>query len=391
MIRRRWHVLLGAMTPIVVVATLAMSLQAPAIEAARIRTRATATSTGSVAVLELTVATTSDWSRLILSNGRFAGSTVTASTTGVTATVTSNAVVLNTVPAGGGSATVRVLFDEPTGANPVTAIIHKGAGGTTHVTVTRTSPGPRTTVLDVVNPISKDALNEMRTPMARAMLLGPNDAPLPHADGRKLTLAFYYPWAFAQPGGTPYSDPSLADRPTTPSDTSNAADVLAMTRQARANGINGFIVSFNGPTATTNLSHVARAAESTGSVYSAYLETHLATSSSSGGKPDKAVVRSWLAGLVMNAKSSSAFLRAGGIPVVFVYQMDKLPAADWQAILTEFAGAGLPVRLVGDAPLPTYGSVMWGNHQYNPNFKTPTELDAFNRDRRLSSRAAAVL
>jgi hypothetical protein len=126
-------------------------------------------------------------------------------------------------------------------------------------------------------------------------------------------------------------------------------------------------------------------------VYSAYLETHLATSAASGGKPDRAVVRSWLAGLAMNANTSTAFLRAGGVPVVFVYQMDKLPASDWQAILTEFAAAGLPVRLVGDAPLPTYGSVMWGNHQYNPNFKTPAELDAFNRDRRLSSRAPAVL
>jgi hypothetical protein len=183
---------------------------------------------------------------------------------------------------------------------------------------------------------------------------------LPRADGRRLALAFYYPW-FSR-----YDDPKQSDRPTDPRSVWDAAGVRSMLRQAKGAGLDGFIVSWSGASSDgPAFRTVLGAAAELKMTVAPYLETVAATKS-----PASAVqldtVTSWL-GQALAQSSSPAFLTAGGTPVVFVYQMARLSPDDWQVVLARLAATGQHVRLVGDAPLNKYRAVEWGVHKYGAN------------------------
>jgi glycosyl hydrolase family 99 len=197
------------------------------------------------------------------------------------------------------------------------------------------------------------------------------------ADARRLVLAFYYPW-YSQ---TDYdTNPLLTDRPSQPRGTYNVASVYSMTKQAHDAGVDGFIVSWAGQAHSgIGFDAAIKAAEAAGSVVSAMFETPRANPQDDQTLlADPAVVEQWLRELLVYA-DSPAFLRSDGVPVVFVYLIDKMSPANWASIMSHLAADGLSVKLVGDRIAPQYRNTEWGFYGYNPNRYTTEGLRWFNR------------
>jgi hypothetical protein len=346
---------------------------------------ASADPTATLALLRVRITTTSDWTRLLLPPGGFAKSHTTANS-GATLSLAGDKIVLNNVPAGGATVELRVLYEETTLQDPVDLVVHKGSRGETRVTVMNLTSGA--SVANVVNSRRGTATNEVRVALERSVVFSGGNAQLPHADSRALVLAFYYPW-FSEES---YARPGLPDRPVDRSDVYKSDDVLAMTQQARSNGINGFIVSWSGQRDVTAFAHVMDAAEATGGSATGYLETLNANSTNDPSKPaDPAIVAGRLWGLLAGFRDRPAFLRSEGVPVVFVFGMNSLPVSTWRKILDDLAAAGYPVRLVGDGALPSYRPVIWGSHLYNPNLMSEPKLTSWNKTRALGMRGDAAV
>jgi hypothetical protein len=339
----------------------------------------------SLALLRITITTTSDWTRVMLPPGVFPKAHTMANS-GAALSMPGDKIVMNNVPAGGATVDVRVLYQETTLQDPVDVVIHKGFIGQTRVTIENLDSG--LPVADVTNIRTGTATNEERVPLPRAVVFSGGDTQLPHADARDLVLAFYYPW-FDEDS---YDDPRLPDRPVDPSDVYKYEDVLAMTQQSRSNGIDGFVVSWSGQKDGTAFSHAINAAEATGGVATGYLETLNANATSDPTKPpEPSVVGGRLYGLLSAFRDRPAFLKSDGVPVVFVFGMNSLAVSSWKKILGDLAAAGFPVRLVGDGSLPAYGPVMWGSHIYNPNLLSEADLTRFNKSRVLGMRGDAAV
>ena len=195
------------------------------------------------------------------------------------------------------------------------------------------------------------------------------------ADTRKLVLAAYYPWY-----GSQYGNTRLSDRPSDPRSTRDAADVLAMTRQARAAGIDGFVTSWTGAERDgAGLDLVLDAARQTGSVASVYLETQAANAEIRPGVPaHPAVMLRWIE-QALQRSSDPAFLRSGGVPVMFVFKMNAIGPAGWKWIHDQLRARGRRVLLIGDAGLNAYGAHSWGYHRYVPTNGDARTLSAWNR------------
>jgi hypothetical protein len=248
-----------------------------------------------------------------------------------------------------GTVTTDVVLVDPTKAQQIALSVDKTLGGTTKVVVspvsgfspavTLTTPGTAGTVM-----------------IARSALFDPAFA-LPKADNRKLVLAAYYPWFTA--GG--WDALQVSERPMNPRSVWSPAGVLSMTQQARAAGIDGFVVSWMGAASTGSAYDLAAtAAAQTGGYVAPYIEVGEAMNH--GGVAN---VELWLQEAL--ARTGTSSVTNGGVPVVFVWNMAKVSAADWNGIL---ARLGRPVKIVGDADTSTYGSSMWGFHAYLP----PTDL-----------------
>jgi hypothetical protein len=201
-------------------------------------------------------------------------------------------------------------------------------------------------------------------------------------------LAFYYPWF----SSADYDKRSLADRPSAPAaSTHEAADVAAMVEQAQANGIDGFIVSWAGRRNGAAFDHVVNAAAARGWSATIYLEVGRANRLGLVDVPaDRTVVKAWIAD-ALTRSNSPAFLRSGGVPVIFAYHTWLLPDSQWAAIGAELAAAGTPFRLVGMDTDPTEQTPAWGYHRYGVRGASEAALRAWHQTRAVDVRAEAAL
>jgi hypothetical protein len=336
--------------------------------------------------LRFTVTTSSDWTQVHVSPGTVVAHRLVAQNGAGSYTSQTDGLSLRGT-SGNSTFVVDVVLYDPSSSTSYTVTVCKGYLGTTSVRVTNlngSSPLDAATVSDAVHD-SNDASNAARSAVSRDALMTTTPMPLPHADDRRMVLAFYYPW-FAD-----YSDPHLADRPIDPRNVYDAAGVSDMTRQAKSHGVDGFVVSWMGQEHTgTGFDLAMHAAEADGQSITGYLETKMATSTTSLGRPDPRVVRQWLTELLRRS-SSPAFLRADGGPVVFVYTLDGLPLKKWQSILDavddEFQTT---VHLVGDTLDPAYKSVEYGVHRYAA-MSSQSALTSWSRTTSLNLRGDAVL
>lgn len=318
----------------------------------------------SLARVEIKIQTTSDWSSVSIRPGRVGAQQIITRPSDVTVapfatgwTLGAPGGVLRTV-------VVRAVLEDRTSSDTFGVTVQKGRLGATRVEVTNTSGSPFAAAL-VVNNAPHDGTGNPDGPFVvtvsrtREQLYGSTPLIVPRADPVRRVLAFYYPW-FDQAA---YAKPELVDRPSDPT-----AGIGRMSRQAREAGIDGFIVSYEGETQTGKaFDEVLLAAERTGGVATPYLEIRAANAARDLRQPTSIpMVLEWLRA-VLRKSSSTAFLRSGGVPVVFIYEMERLGPVAWKRILDQIAADGSAVRLVGDAPMGTFGKVQWGVHTYNPN------------------------
>lgn len=327
----------------------------------------------SVAILALRLSTTSDWTSVDLQGLTVIASRTLAASTGSQLRAVGDGWSLHGAAGDPGIARVEAVVTRQAGVHAIGILVTKGWLGRTSVQVANTDPAGAPVVTRVVDAqhdvgISTNPVDPF-VPASR--LLGTRDAVLPRADRRRLVLAFYYPW-FAT-----YDSPTLADRPADPRSVYAYPGVLSMTEQARAAGVNGFLVSWGGAVNDGEPFELAlRAAQATGGVATAYLEVSQATDAAGWTNPW--LVMSWLSEALQQA-SSPAFLRVRGTPVVFVHDMSALGPKVWMAILHLLALRGEHVLLVGDALSPAFDAVEWGVHSYSSaDARTPAGLATFD-------------
>ena len=355
---------------------------------------APASTVPTIARLEVKITTTSAWTQVLIAPGRIAAQRFVSVPSDVKVTSLANGWAL-TSPAGKvRTVTLRSVFEEPTGAATIRVSVRKGYAGAAIADVRNTSYASFQAAY-VYNQLPKPSSGTsgpnpytsivFRT---RQQLFGSSNPLLAHVDQRPLVLAAYYPWF--GPGN--YGGAKLADRPLDERDTMAYPGVLSMTQQARAAGIDGFVVSWAGEEFSGWRFDLAReAAEATGGYVVPYIEMVEAHApGDTTGKANPLIVLDWISDAVERA-DSPALLRSGGVPVMFVFQMSRLSPMGWYNVLAELNKRGTPVRLVGDATLKSnYAAVEWGTHIYNPNFKSQAELTQYNRDTMLDARLLAT-
>ena len=323
--------------------------------------------------------------------GRLAGFAVTSNPLGVPASELStyDGVQMSAGLTKPATVVFQVLYDEETFADPINFVITKGYTGKTSVSVSNDTTPTTFDVYDGTNDLSTGLTNSVYGSRTRSEVFGSVEPTLPTVDSRRLVLADYYPW-FSQ---SSWSSSTLADHPVTPYSVWSYNDVLAMSQQARANGVDGFVVSYSGSADASAFNIALSAAANSGGVVTGYLETEIANLDRSTTLPsDPNVVVQWLAGLMMAANNSSAFLRApDNIPIVFVYDMYRLSPSQWQSVLTKMSSGGMPVHLIGDGGYPQYLPVEWGYAAYNPNSSTPDQLQTGDRWAAVTLRGQSVV
>lgn len=340
-----------------------------------------------LARLEVRITTTSAWTEVTFRPGTVLADRKTTLPRDVRIDTLPNGWVLNGPGGAARSVVVEAVVQEATKAGAIRVAVRKGFAGETSVSILNRSAEPYTAA-EVVNRLPEASTGPARgadgltavLSVPRSRLLGTRDPVVARGDPRRLVIAAYYPW-FAG-----YRDPTLADRPSNPRSTDRFADVLAMTRQARAAGIDGFAVSWAGDAANGRGFDLAlRAAAATDGFVTPYLEMQHANRTGVTGTAEADVVVDQLSQALRRA-SDPAFLRSDGVPVVFVFQFALLPPVAWRNVLRILADRGTPVKLVGDAELGRYGAVEWGIHEYSPNAHPPAELREVGRRMVLDAR-----
>lgn len=266
-------------------------------------------------------------------------------TGGATTAFVADGVQVN-VPAGSkGVVDTEIIAADPSRVSDLTVAVDKTAGGSVAVKIWASSGYGRAVNLSV-------SATTGSVVVPRSQLFDPSFS-LPKADSRKLVLAAYYPW-FTADG---WSTLPVAERPLQPRSVWSPEGVLSMTRQARDNGVDGFVVSWMGADKNGEAYDLAAsAAAQTNGVVAPYLEVSEALNH--GGV---ATVEQWLREAV--DRTGPASLTMGGLPVVFVWSMSAVSAADWAGMVSRL---DRPVKLIGDADTATHGRTMNGWHAYLP-------------------------
>jgi glycoprotein endo-alpha-1,2-mannosidase len=186
----------------------------------------------------------------------------------------------------------------------------------------------------------------------------------------RLVLAHYYPWYTTET----WRDPQMADRPLRPYSTEAQSDVDAEAALARAAGIDGFAVSWQGLEAGAGFNDrrmriVLEAARRTGLAACTYTETIVANPRNDGQLgPDPQTMFEWLADLVDRYGAHPAYLRVGGRPVIFIYAASLLAQPVWTEIMARLETSGRHPFLVGDFARSTLLEPFDGEYQYTNIF-----------------------
>lgn len=314
------------------------------------------------ALVRIRVATTSDWTTVTF-NGHLAGAQLRSMSGSTQVRRNHNGMTLSSVGAEGAVIVVDAVLEETRPAAPAWVLTEKGLSGRTRIVVENRTATPQI-VLDQVNdaPPTRDGRSVKAFTLSRDALFGTEPLLLPRPTTPRRVLAFYYPWF----NDAVYKDPTLADRPTDRSDVWSRADVLSMSRQARSVGVDGFVVSWSGAAHDrVAFARVLQAARASDGVAAGILEVVAANGTRDPAQPaDPVIVETWLRELLA-ASSHPAYLREEGTPVVFVYEMRRLPPPVWRDILDRLAKDHVAVGLIGDAG-PAWANVTWGDYDYSP-------------------------
>jgi hypothetical protein len=189
--------------------------------------------------------------------------------------------------------------------------------------------------------------------------------------GDPLVLAFYYTWF----DDATWNYSTLSDLP---AQTYVSSDRAAMGRhidQAKAAGIDAFLVAWYGPNGNqteSNLAALLDEANSRGFKIGILFETN---SPFLGGVGD-------VTGALQHALSvhanHPAFLRADGRPVIFFWRTQMFGVDTWQNIRSQ-ADSGYSSIWIADGVDTSYLSVFDGHHLYSNTWNPPANLEGVNQ------------
>ncbi len=189
-----------------------------------------------------------------------------------------------------------------------------------------------------------------------ALLIGPRQLTLAQANGERLVLAFYYAW-YDQ--GT-WNSGKVPDVPLTPYASANPEAMARQIDQAKAAGIDAFVLNWWGKGNQTekNLKPLLDIAAQKGFRVAVDLDVN---------SPFMAGVDSYadnLRHLHAVHAAHPAYLRYQGRPVVFFYNVSRLRVPTWQK-LRDQADPGRKALWIAEGTDLKYQSVFDGHHLYS--------------------------
>ncbi len=331
--------------------------------------------------LRAVVLTTSDWVRVTLP-GVSAGHHVVNEPASRELAPTRHGFTVRGVAGSFGAIGIDVVSEIPVDATEVRLTVQQGAAGTTAAWVQQVSDtGASPTRLPVV---SSERAATVTVPVAD--LFGSDDLELARAvadPAHRQVLAFTYPW-FSEAAVT---DTELSVHPIDPLLADRAPSALAAAQLARANGVDGFVMSFAGGRENgLDLYQALQAARATNGTASVLIEARRAGSA--------AAVEQWVREALRQA-DDEAFLHYDGVPVVFVWGAFTLEPTVLGDLAAELATEGTPVDFVTDAHISKRPGIA-GGYRYDvlQGFQ-PADLESglvrANLDSELFARAGATL
>jgi hypothetical protein len=158
--------------------------------------------------------------------------------------------------------------------------------------------------------------------MAAALLVAPVGPAARAQGGERVLVALYYPWFSPHNFG-----PGLtSDTPAEPYESDDPAAIGRQIEQAKAAGLDAFVVAWNGPGDRTdqNLGRIMQQAAARGFRVSVYVESH-----NFAGPAEMAAGLSYLLGTY---GTQPQFLRKDGRPVLFFWRQQVFSPSTWAAI-----------------------------------------------------------
>ncbi|MBS3788226.1 hypothetical protein KGY79_08550 [Candidatus Bipolaricaulota bacterium] len=237
--------------------------------------------------------------------------------------------------------------------------------------------------------VEGDTENEKQSLIPKSMLPEVNLADKGKLDVDKKVLAFYYPWYGSPEGPTGkwnHWNPNESFASTNVPkagyyDSKSEETIRRHIRQAKQNGIDGFIVSWWGPYSFSDqtLKKFMEISEEMDFQFSIYFEK-------ASSKRD--MVRQ-LSCVFDNYTGSESFLRVIGKPVIFCYGRvtHQYDPSVWQEVFSELEKKGHSGFFIGDGLSSDILSAFDGLHTYNP---VNTPLDELTDDYESASFQAEV-
>ena len=187
---------------------------------------------------------------------------------------------------------------------------------------------------------------------------------------RGRVFAFYYPWYGGLRGPTGYIRHWGEGYAHTPAlglyDSMDEKVIEAHIQMAKAAGIDGFIVSWWGVDTSEDLafSRILKVAERLNFPITIYYESYRGSSPTEYLSVNKVVDE--LSTVVREYSTSTAFMKANGAPVIFIYAVgasDRSPSF-WTTVRSSLEARAGPVYLVGDLLDSKYAEAFDGCHTY---------------------------
>lgn len=303
--------------------------------------------------LRVTLTSTSDWATAQFLGSRVVTLRVVDRSDGAAPKAWSKGISLNGPP---GSWAVADLIADVSSTDQPELRLRKGSLGEATATLERITDGPET-LATLNNRLDRSPATVRQALDPAALVAG--GLQVPEIDGRRLTLAWYYPWFNEET----FASGSWSDTPRDPEDTTDPEEVARMVDLAADNGVSGFITSWNGRGRNTErVDYVFAAASARGDfvvapgIEIAGITNHhpvAATAVESG-------IRA-----VLERSAWPAYLHHESRPVVVMYGMSRLAPQEWTLIRDRLAADGHHPFFVGDTADPAYD--LDGVYHYNPN------------------------
>jgi len=200
-----------------------------------------------------------------------------------------------------------------------------------------------------------------------ALLLGLGQAPPAQAESERLVLAFYYAWF----DNNTWNSNKVSDLPATLYNSDDHAAIARQIDQAKGAGIDAFVLNWWGKGNRTekNLKAMLDIAAQKGFRVTVDFDINSPFMGGVGSYADN------LKHLHSTHANHAAYLRYQGRPVVFFYNVSRLPVSTWQS-LRDQADPGRSALWIAEGVDIKYQSVFDGHHLYSitwPNRIPPSQ------------------